>query len=198
MAPRGLRRRRHRQRGRPVDRVAQQMHAASTTPFVCRSNGLEQLNYRRMLDDARAGLTVEAVAAAHLVSVIALDAGRMGRASRASAAAAQSAGPRLRARRRMAARRSHRHRRARCVFALSRRSAGSVPAARRRAAVLRQWDHMKGIAYLVGAIERLHAKGRRLPLTILGPGVAEATVMAAFSPAVRPSSGSSRASQKTK
>jgi glycosyltransferase involved in cell wall biosynthesis len=49
------------------------------------------------------------------------------------------------------------------------------------------WDHMKGIAYLVAAVERLHAKGRRVPLTILGPGVDAGTVSAAFSPAVRPS-----------
>jgi len=48
------------------------------------------------------------------------------------------------------------------------------------------WDHMKGIAYFVAAIERLHASGRRLPLTILGPGAPEDTVLAAFSPAVRP------------
>jgi glycosyltransferase involved in cell wall biosynthesis len=47
------------------------------------------------------------------------------------------------------------------------------------------WDHMKGIAYLVAAMERLHANGRRLPLTILGPGVPEAVVMAAFPAAVR-------------
>jgi glycosyltransferase involved in cell wall biosynthesis len=45
---------------------------------------------------------------------------------------------------------------------------------------------MKGIAYLVAAVERLHASGRRLPLTILGPGVPEAAVLAAFTPAVRP------------
>jgi glycosyltransferase involved in cell wall biosynthesis len=45
---------------------------------------------------------------------------------------------------------------------------------------------MKGTAYLVGAVERLHQRGRRLPLTILGPGVPEAVVLGAFSPAVRP------------
>ena len=47
------------------------------------------------------------------------------------------------------------------------------------------WDHMKGIAYLVAAFERLHASGRRVALTILGPGVAESTVLAAFTPSAR-------------
>src|SRR5205814_5516890 len=48
------------------------------------------------------------------------------------------------------------------------------------------WDHMKGIAYLTGAVERLHARGARYRLTVLGPGVREATVLAAFSDVVRP------------
>ena len=49
------------------------------------------------------------------------------------------------------------------------------------------WDHMKGIAYLVGALERLHAMGVRHPLTVLGPGVPAETVLASFSERVRPS-----------
>jgi glycosyltransferase involved in cell wall biosynthesis len=48
------------------------------------------------------------------------------------------------------------------------------------------WDHVKGISYLTAAVNRLHAAGRRLPLTVLGPGVPSNTVLASFDPSVRP------------
>jgi glycosyltransferase involved in cell wall biosynthesis len=49
------------------------------------------------------------------------------------------------------------------------------------------WDHVKGIAYLAAAINQLHAAGHRVPLTVLGPGVPAAAVLASFDVNVRPS-----------
>jgi glycosyltransferase involved in cell wall biosynthesis len=48
------------------------------------------------------------------------------------------------------------------------------------------WDHVKGISYLAAAINRLHAAGHRLPLTVLGPGVPSNIVLASFDASVRP------------
>ncbi len=47
------------------------------------------------------------------------------------------------------------------------------------------WDHMKGIAYLVQTFERLHERGRRLHLTVLGPAVDPQMVLSAFATSVR-------------
>src|SRR5436309_3367731 len=55
-------RRRRRRRGprrRDGGAPAPYARARSATPYVCRSNGREQLNYRLMLDDARAGLSTK-------------------------------------------------------------------------------------------------------------------------------------------
>lgn len=48
------------------------------------------------------------------------------------------------------------------------------------------WDHMKGIAYLVQTLERLHERGRQLHLTVLGPGVDPSIVLSTFAARVRP------------
>jgi glycosyltransferase involved in cell wall biosynthesis len=48
------------------------------------------------------------------------------------------------------------------------------------------WDYMKGTPYLCGALNRLHATGHKLPLTVLGPGAPAGTVLADFDAAVRP------------
>lgn len=162
------------------------IHARSATPYVCRSNGLEQLNYRRMLEDARAGLTAKpwtrriwyplsrltqvewAARLAHRLLLLntqdyehALNQGWQP-ADRIEIVPHGV---------------SSRY--------LDDRPSGASP---RGQGLLfcGTWDHMKGIAYLVAAIEKLHANGRRPPLTILGPGVPEDVVMAAFTPAVRP------------
>jgi glycosyltransferase involved in cell wall biosynthesis len=163
------------------------MRARSATPYVCRSNGLEQLNYRRMLDDARAGLTAKP-----WTRRIWYPLSRLSQVEWAARLA-----------HRLLLLNAHDH-----AFALnegwqppdridvvahgvsSRYLTDRPPAPLPRGQGLLfcgSWDHMKGIAYLVAAVERLHAKGRRLPLTVLGPGVPEATVMAAFSPSVRAS-----------
>lgn len=156
------------------------------TPYVCRSNGLEPLNYRRMLEDARAGLTrkpwtrriwyplsrlTQVEWAARLADRLlilntqdrdyALDEGWQP-ADRIDLVAHGV---------------SARY--------LEDRPAGTAP---RGDGLLfcGSWDHMKGIAYLVAAVERLHARGSPHRLTVLGPGVPEPVVMAAFPEAVRP------------
>lgn len=156
-------------------------------PFVCRSNGLEQLNYRRMLDDASAGLTSKP-----WTRRIWYPLSRLTQVERTA---------RLAHRLLLLNRQDH-------DFALNE---GWQPAERieivphgvsqryleeRSDAPVQRgggllfcgtWDQMKGIAYLVRAVERLHQRGRRLPLTVLGPGVPEAVVLGAFSPALRAS-----------
>ena len=157
----------------------------SSGAFVCRSNGLEQLNYRRMLDDARAGLTTKpwtrriwyplsrltqvARAAKHADRLLLLNTqdydyalGEGWQPKERIEVVPHGVSSRY----------------------LDDRPSGEQP---RGDGLLfcGTWDHMKGIAYLTAAVERLHASGRRIPITILGPGVPEATVMAAFTPAVR-------------
>ena len=155
--------------------------------YVCRSNGLEQLNYRRMLDDARTGLTVKPWTRRlwYPLSRLTQVASAARRADRLLLLNTQDYDYALRERWQPADRIeivahgvSSRY--------LHDRPSGEQP---RGAGLLfcGTWDHMKGIAYLVATMERLHAHGRRLPLTILGPGVPESTVMSAFSPSVRPS-----------
>lgn len=48
------------------------------------------------------------------------------------------------------------------------------------------WDHAKGIAYVTAAFERLRARGRDVRLTVLGAGVPDEVVLDSFSSAARP------------
>jgi glycosyltransferase involved in cell wall biosynthesis len=154
--------------------------------FVCRSNGLEHLNYARMLDDHRAGLRRKSG-----VRRVWYPATRL---SQVAAAACLADGLLVlndvdRA------------------FALDRgwqppehvdvvphgisaRFLAEAPApdAPRDASLLfcGTWDYVKGIPYLCDAMNRLHAMGKTIPLTVLGPGVPQAQVLAGFDGAVRP------------
>jgi glycosyltransferase involved in cell wall biosynthesis len=157
----------------------------SAIPFVCRSNGLEQLNYRRMLDDARAGLTTKPwtrriwypLSRLTQVEWTARLAHRLLLLNRQDYDYALEQGWQPADRIDIV------------THGVSSRYLDETPAIPlpRGGGLLfcGTWDHMKGIAYLVAAVERLHARGRRLPLTVLGPGVPESIVLDAFSPAVR-------------
>jgi glycosyltransferase involved in cell wall biosynthesis len=162
------------------------VHARTATPFVCRSNGLEQLNYRRMLEDARTGLTSKPwtrriwypLSRLTQVEWTARLAHRLLLLNRQDYEYALDEGWQPADRIEIVA------------HGVSSRYLDDRPDDPPRGGGLLfcgTWDHVKGIAYLVGAMERLHARGRRLPLTILGPNVAESVVLAAFSPAVRAS-----------
>lgn len=159
----------------------------SSSALVCRSNGLEHLNYQRMLDDAEAGLTTKPWTRRIWYPLSRLTQVKRAarRADRLLLLNQQDYDYAVRERWQpqdrieiVAHGVSSRY--------LQDRPSGAQP---RGQGLLfcATWDHMKGIAYLTAAMERLHAAGRRLPLTILGPGVPEATVLSAFSPAVRPS-----------
>jgi glycosyltransferase involved in cell wall biosynthesis len=154
--------------------------------FVCRSNGLEHLNYARMIDDHAHGLTRKPWTRRLWYPAT--------RLSQVAAAA------------RLADRFIVLNERDR-TFALDR---GWQPPERialvphgisdtflespppvdapRGAGILfcGTWHHVKGIAYLAAALNRLHAAGQRVPLTVLGPGVEASTVLADFDPLVRP------------
>ncbi len=154
--------------------------------FVCRSNGLEHLNYARMVDDHREGLRgkpwprrvwyplsrlTQVTAAARLADILLL----LNEADRAYAldcgwqAPAQIAV---------------------VPHGISDRWLAAAPPvdAPRGAGLLfcGTWDYVKGVTYLCDAIDRLHAGGDKVALTVLGPGMPAETVLASFDAAVRP------------
>jgi glycosyltransferase involved in cell wall biosynthesis len=154
--------------------------------FVCRSNGLEHLNYARMLDDDTAGLRrksslrrlwypasrLSQVAAAarladHMIVLNECDRGLVLERGWQPATGVTVV-----------------------PHGISGRFLADAPApgAPRGAGLLfcGTWDHVKGIAYLVEAINTLHESGSPLPVTVLGPGVPADRVLASFNTAVRP------------
>ena len=152
---------------------------------ICRSHGLEHLNYARMLGDARAKLTSKPWTRRVWYPV-----------SRLSQVA-------------VAARLSDRLvvlNEVDKAFALNRRwkpkgkidliphgvsahflAASSHESPRGRGALFcGSWDHVKGVTYLAAAWRLLCGRGVRIPLTILGPGVARDTVLQTFDESARP------------
>ena len=156
------------------------------TLYVCRSNGLEHLNYRRMLDDHDAGLISKP-----WTRRIWYPASRL---SQVGAAA------------RLADRMILLNDMDRdFVVARGWRSADEVdvvphgvsqeflnndpgPGASRGSGLLfcGSWDHVKGIHDLAAAFDRLHDTANDLRLSVLGPGVPESTVLQAFTDRSRP------------
>jgi glycosyltransferase involved in cell wall biosynthesis len=166
--------------------LANRRRGPSATPFVCRSNGLEQLNYRRMLEDARAGLTVKP-----WTRRIWYPLSRLTQVEWAARLAHRLLLLNTQDRDFAAGERWQPADRIDLVgHGVSSRylEARADRAAPRGQGLLfcGSWDHMKGIAYLAAAFERLHARGATHSLTILGPGAPEAVVLETFSPAVRP------------
>jgi glycosyltransferase involved in cell wall biosynthesis len=154
--------------------------------FVCRSNGLEHLNYSRMIEDHAAGLRRKS-----WVRRIWYPATRL---SQVAAAARLADGLLLLngIDREFALDRGWQppDRITVVPHGISSRYLAEAPDpdAARGAGLLfcSTWDLMKGITYLCDAMNRLHAAGHRIPLTVLGSGVAAATVLADFAPDVRP------------
>jgi glycosyltransferase involved in cell wall biosynthesis len=165
--------------------VEKKLGAWRSTAFICRSNGLEHLNYRRMVDDSAAGLTAKPWTRRLWYPM-----------SRLS----QVAGAARMADRLLLLTEIDR------TFALERRWQPAdridviahgvssrflvpdrAPVARGGGALFGgSWALMKGITYLVGAFTELVDRGRAVPLTVLGPGVPSRDVMAAFPERVRP------------
>lgn len=154
--------------------------------FVCRSNGLEHLNYARMIDDHFEGLRskswlrrvwypasrlTQVAAAARLADALLL----LNDVDRTFALDRGWQPP---------------ERVSVVPHGISGRFLSEAPPSKapRGAGLLfcGTWDHVKGITYLRDAMNRLHASGAPLPLTVLGPGVAPQAVLDSFDPAVRP------------
>lgn len=156
-----------------------------TPAVVCRSNGLEHLNYQRMLEDARGGLTRKP-----WTRRVWYPATRLSQV----AAAARLADRLLvlnEADRRFAIGRGwQRPERVDVVpHGVSERFLGTPPSdAGGSPAVLfcGAWDHVKGIADLARACDALAAEGRMPPLTVLGPGAPADLVLNAFTERCRP------------
>ena len=148
--------------------------------LVSRSHGLEHLNYRRMLDDARAGFAPKPwhrriwYPAARLSQV----AGAARLADRLVVLNEED--------RRFALERGWKRADAVVVVphGVSARWLDDAPApdAPRGGGILfcGTWTDMKGVRYLAEAFARLRAGGGGARLTVLGPGVPDAEVLAAF------------------
>lgn len=154
--------------------------------LICRSNGLEHLNYARMIDDHLEGLRpkswtrrvwyplsrlTQVAAAARLADGLLL----LNDVDRAFALDKGWQPP---------------DRISVVPHGISERFLLEAPPseAPRGAGLLfcGTWDYVKGVTYLCGAMNRLHAGGTRARLTVLGPGVAPQTVLDSFDPSVRP------------
>jgi glycosyltransferase involved in cell wall biosynthesis len=154
--------------------------------FVCRSNGLEHLNYARMIEDH-----VEGLRRKPWVRRLWYPASRLSQV----AAAARLADALLLLNdvdRQFALDRGWQppERVTVVPHGISGRWVAEAPPADapRGAGLLfcGTWDEMKGITYLCAATNRLHAMGRQVRLTVLGPGVPRETVLDGFDAAVRP------------
>ena len=154
--------------------------------FVCRSNGLEHLNYARMIDAHRAGLRPKSWVRRIWYPV--------SRLSQVAAAARLADGLLLLNgvdRKFALDRRWQPPERISVVpHGISGRFLSEAPPsdAARGAGLLfcGTWDYVKGITYLCDAMNRLHSGGTPVRLTVLGPGVAAPAVLDGFAPAVRP------------
>lgn len=152
---------------------------------ICRSNGLEHLNYARMIGDSREGLTRKpwtrriwyplsrlsqvAGAARFADRMIVLNDGDR------SFVVGRGWQP---------AERVHvvRHG-VSDTFLDTRPLSPDRPAT---ALFCGAWDHVKGVAYLARAFDDLAARGCPVPLTVLGPGVPAEAVLAMFAVRTQP------------
>jgi glycosyltransferase involved in cell wall biosynthesis len=152
---------------------------------VCRSNGLEHLNYQRMLDDSRAGLTAKP-----WTRRLWYPASRLWQVAGAARAADRLLVLNEVDRDFAAARGWQPPDRIDVVpHGVSEMFLVDVPRDLERGAgalFCGAWDRVKGTTYLVGALDALAAEGRPVPLTVLGPGVPAAQVRASFSERARP------------
>lgn len=167
--------------------VLRKIGGCKKTVFISRSNGLEHLNYRRMVDDHDAGLTRKGWTRRIWYPLT--------RLSQVEAAA------RLADRLLLLNEVDRRYALDRgwqpddridvVPHGVSARflepdAAGCDPARGEGLLFAGSWDHAKGIAYVVAAFERLRARGRDVHLTVLGPGMPADQVLRAFSDAARP------------
>jgi glycosyltransferase involved in cell wall biosynthesis len=195
MAGKAIRRQMHRRKYDVVDAASAEglflgllgtIARRDRAAFVCRSNGLEHLNYARMIDDHFEGLRPKSWARRVWYPV--------SRLSQVAAAARLADGLLLLndVDRTFALDRGWQppERVSVVPHGISGRFLSEAPesGAPRGAGLLfcGTWDYVKGITYLCDAMNRLHAGGTPLRLTVLGPGIAPQAVLDSFNPAVRP------------
>lgn len=155
------------------------------TALVCRSNGLEHLNYRRMIDDSEAGLSRKPWSRRvwYPASRLSQVAGAARVADRLLLVNGADRGFAL-------ARGWQREDRIDVVpHGVSDRFLRPVPSdpPRGRGVLFcGTWDHVKGTPYLARAMDALAAGPRPVRLSVLGPGVPPAVVIDSFSERARP------------
>ena len=144
--------------------------------YVCRSNGIEHLNYRRMLDDSTAGLQRKP-----WFRRLWYPASRLTQVAMAARVADRLLVLNERDRGFAVERKWQRPERIDVVphgvsagfleppDGMTSRGAGAL--------FCGTWDRVKGVPYLIQAFDRLAGDGRPVPLTILGPGRGTADVM---------------------
>jgi len=153
--------------------------------YICRSNGLEQLNYKRMLDDAREGLSRKPWMRRLWYP--------MSRLSQVAAGAHLSDRLLLLNDRDRAYALEHGWQQPQRIdvipHGVSDRFLADDPGtdAPRGEGLLfcGSWDHVKGTPYLVQAFERINAALPQQQLTVLGPGLPASDVLNAFPAALR-------------
>jgi glycosyltransferase involved in cell wall biosynthesis len=165
--------------------VRRPFRRTAASAVVCRSHGLEHLNYRRMLEDARAGLVRKP-----WTRRVWYPASRLSQVAAAARLADRLLVLNDRDRRFATSRGWKRADRVDVVpHGVSDRFLAGPPSdAAASGAVLfcGTWDHVKGVTDLVTACDALAAAGRMPALTVLGPGVPAPQVLATFSERSRP------------
>ncbi len=165
--------------------VRRRLGSATRTALICRSNGLEHLNYQRMIDDSDAALLSKPLARR-----IWYPASRL-----SQVAAAARVADRLLvlndADRRFAVDRKWQPDSRVDVIphgVSDRFLSGTAAVASRGAGMLfcGAWDLVKGTTYLVDALNQLAKDDHPIRLTVLGPGLSADRVLEAFSPAAKP------------
>jgi glycosyltransferase involved in cell wall biosynthesis len=165
--------------------VARRLGTLPRTAVIARSNGLEHLDYQRMLDDHADGLLRKPWSRRLLYPVVRLS----------QVAAAARAADRLillnDADREFALRRRWKAREEIDVVAHGVSSAflasSPEPGAPRGRGILfcGSWAAVKGVDYLAAAYSRMVAHGTRTGLTVMGGSVPEETIRSAFTPDAR-------------
>lgn len=165
--------------------IARAIGGYKRTAFICRSHGIEHLNYQRMLDDDAARLVAKPWWRRVWYP--------MSRLSQVAVAARLADGLIVLTERDWSFVLSRSWQPPDCVAVIphglsDRFLDGRASSGPRGAGLLfcGTWSHTKGIHYLARAMDMLVERGLTVPLTILGPGVPANDVVAAFGERSRP------------
>jgi glycosyltransferase involved in cell wall biosynthesis len=165
--------------------VRRRLGSAKGTALICRSNGLEHLNYRRMIEDSDAALLSKP-----LTRRIWYPASRLSQVAAAARVADRLLVLNEADRRFAVGRKWQPNSRVDVIpHGVSDRflsAAGAVPSRGAGMLFCGAWDLVKGTPYLVAALNQLAREGKPVRLTVLGPGLTADRVIETFSPAAKP------------